>query len=174
MTTTAADAHRAAPSTIPWPAIALGALAAGSTMPVVGILWSVVFGLLMGPIALLYAPFVVVVATIVGVPVVLVVGAPSAALGWIMLRPVRAEWVHVLLFGVLGAMLMVVLSTGSALMFGAGSGPGLLLHGGLVVGACLTPFAIVPAVVGRIVLGAYARRDEPGLPPSVDARIVPA
>ena len=65
MTTIAASASHVDATHVPWPAIAFGALAASGTVPAVGILWSVAFLLLMKPISLLSAPFVVVVATIV-------------------------------------------------------------------------------------------------------------
>lgn len=64
--------------------IALSIMSGGTSSPLLGVI--------IAPAAVLY-----------GAPVVTVVGVPVAALAATLLRPVRLEWVHLVVFAALGA-----------------------------------------------------------------------
>lgn len=111
--------------------LAIGGTVAASTIPVVGLVHGIVW-FSPAPEAFGLVCIVAYVAALIGIPVVTLVGVPLAALASFLLRPVRSEAVHLLVFALLGA--------GGFLAIAAEGSPDALWF---------TGYGVVPVVVGR-------------------------
>ncbi len=111
-------------------------------IPVVGLLHGIVAAFLPGGDDPAMGIAIGVFAAAYGAPVVTVYGVPVAALAATLLRPLRAEWVHLLVFALLGLLGCWLFEVVMGTMGGSG-GDGAWT-------ATTAPYGVAAAVAGRL------------------------